>query len=229
MSESIIIFLLIVVTFLAYFMARWLYLKFKHPLLNIVIVGALMVIFVLVFFDIPYETYVPAQNIMAFLLGPATVGLAVPLYRNRHLLKEYGTPIFCGVGAGTIVSMLTVLLITKYGGLPKEVVASIIPKSSTIPFAVDISRILGGDAAVAVVFVVATGTAGNFIGLTALNWFKIHNPIARGLSMGTLSHGQGVAASFLEGEKQGSMAGVAMALAGVFTSLFAPLIWFVFY
>jgi putative effector of murein hydrolase len=94
---------------------------------------------------------------MTFLLGPATVTLAVPLYRNRYLLKQYGMAIIRGVAAGTLVSMGSVLHITQAGGLPRAFVISIISKSSTIPFAVKVARIGGGDPALAAAFVVAAG------------------------------------------------------------------------
>lgn len=219
----------ILLTVILYLVSRYLYFRYNNPLINIVLVSAAVIIAILVICKIPYAAYTPAKDVMTFLLGPATVSLAVPLYRNRHLLKQYGAAIFWGVGLGTAVSMATVLLITKAGGLSREIIVSIIPKSSTIPFAVEVAAMAGGNSALAVAFVVATGTFGSVIGLTLLTWFKIHDPVARGLAMGTVSHGQGTAMALLEGEQQGSMAGLAMGLAGVFTSLFAPLFvaWFV--
>jgi putative effector of murein hydrolase len=176
------------------------------------------------FFGIPYESYVPGRDVMTFLLGPATVALAVPVYRNRHLLQEYTWAILSAVSFGSLVSMVTAILITQLGGLPPQVVVSIASKSVTIPFAIGISQIYGGDPSLAAAFVVATGTFGSIMGLVILTWFKIYNPVARGLAMGTVSHGQGVAMALTEGEQQGAMAGVAMALAGVVTSILAPII-----
>lgn len=223
MQPFIIVFT-IIITISAYLSCRYLYFKFHNPLFNVVLLSTFLIIAVLKFCKMPYEAYVPGQNIMTFLLGPATVALAVPLYRNKHLLKQYGVAIITSVTAGTVASMTIALFITRLGGLPREVVISIIPKSSTIPFAVEVARIAGGEPALAAAFVVATGTFGSITGLTLLNWFKITNPVARGLAMGTVCHGQGTAMALIEGEKQGSMAGVAMALAGVFTSAAAPLL-----
>ena len=222
--QSLITVFVIAITLGAYLGCRYFYFKYNNPLINIVLLSTSLIIAILMLCNIPYEAYVPGQEIMTFLLGPATVALAVPLYRNKHLLKQYGVAIITGIAAGTMVSMGTVLLITLAGGLPREVIISIIPKSSTIPFAVEVARIGGGDSALAAAFVVATGTFGSIFGLTLLTWFKINNPVARGLAMGTVSHGQGTAMAFLEGEQQGSMAGVAMALAGVFTSMVASLV-----
>lgn len=212
----------IVVSIGAYMLSRWLYLRFNHPLINVVLLSTILIISILTLCEIPYEAYIPGKEIMTFLLGPATVALAVPLYRQRALLKQYGTAILWGVGLGTFISMGTAILIAYFGGLSKVVIISIAPKSATIPFAVEVARMAGGDPALAAAFVVATGTFGSVLGLSILNWFGITHPIARGLAMGTVAHGQGTAMALMEGERPGAMAGVAMALAGIFTSVLAP-------
>jgi predicted murein hydrolase (TIGR00659 family) len=226
--EHVITIASILITVGVYLLSRYLYFKYNNPLINIVLLSASAIIAILVICKLPYAAYVPAKDIMTFLLGPATVALAVPLYRNRHLLKQYGPAIVFGVGTGTIASMATVLFITQAGGLPRDIIVSIIPKSSTIPFAVEVAQLAGGNPALAVAFVVATGTFGSVVGLSLLTWFKIHDPVARGLAMGTVSHGQGTAMALLEGEQAGSMAGVAMALAGVFTAVLAPILITIF-
>ena len=214
----------IILTVGIYLICRYLYFRYNHPLINIVLLSAAVIIAILVVGKQDYAAYTPAKDVMTFLLGPATVALAVPLYRNRHLLKQYGIAIFTGVGLGTLVSMASVLFITQIGGLSREIIVSIIPKSSTVPFAVEVAAMAGGNPALAVAFVVATGTFGSVIGLSLLSRFKIYNPVARGLAMGTVSHGQGTAMALLEGEQPGAMGGVAMALAGIFTSVLAPVL-----
>lgn len=217
MSQLIILFT-IAITIGAYLLFRYLSIRYCNPLINVVILSATLIIAGLFICNIPYEAYIPGKDIMTFLLGPATVGLAVPLYKNKHLLKEYSMAIVIGIGAGSLVSIITAMLIAQAGGLAREVVISIAPKSVTIPFAVEIAKIAGGNPSLAAAFVVATGTIGSVLGPTLLTWFQINSPIARGLALGTVSHGQGVAMALMEGEQQGSMAGVAMALAGIFTS-----------
>ena len=221
MSQLIIIFT-IFITIGAYVLCRFLSMRYRNPLVNVVILSAALIIIGLLICKLPYEAYIPGKDIMTFLLGPATVGLAVPLYKNKHLLKQYSIAIFVGIGAGSLVSIVTVMLIALAGGLAREVVISIAPKSVTIPFAVEIAKIAGGNPSLAAAFVVATGTVGSIVGPILLTWVHIKSPIARGLALGTVCHGQGVAMALLEGEEQGSMAGVAMALAGVFTSAVAP-------
>lgn len=211
-------------TLAAYVGMRRLYLRYKHPLLNVVALGAALIITVLVVLGIPYSAYVPAKDIMTSLLGPATVGLAVPLYRHRGLLVRFGPAILGSVALGALLAMLTAGVIAQLGGLPTDVVMSIMPKGVTIPFAVEIARICGGIPALTAAFVVATGTLGSLIGGWLLTLARIQNPMARGLALGTVSHGQGTATALMEGEQQGAMAGLAMILAGIFTAGFAPLV-----
>ena len=214
----------ILLTVGAYLLAKALYLRYRHPLLNIVLLGAGLVIVTLLALHIPYQAYLPGRQLMTFLLGPATVGLAVPLYRHRSLLRRYAPAIVVGVALGSLTSMLVAGVIALVAGLPKEVVLSLLPKSVTIPFAVEIARIHGGSAGLASAFVVATGTLGSVIGGTLLTWAGVRDPMARGLAMGTGAHGQGTAMGFMEGERQGTMAGLAMTLAGMTTAILAPLL-----
>ncbi len=212
----------VALTVAAYLAARALAQRYNNPFCNIIFVSTGMMIAILLIFDMSYADYGSAKDLIAFFLGPATVALAVPVYRNLHLFKEYGWAIVGAVGFGTVITVIIVVLIGKLGGLPPEMIASLAPKSATIPIAVESARIQGGNPPLAVVFVVATGTFGSVLGLEILTRFKIRNPVARGLAMGTVSHGQGTAMAFTEGEQQGAMAGVAMALAGVLTALVVP-------
>ncbi|MBP2645107.1 MAG: yohK [Firmicutes bacterium] len=218
----LVILFTIILTILAYLGARYLFMRYKSPWLNVVVISTAIIIITLLVLDIPYQAYSQGADIMTYLLGPATVALAVPLYKNRLLLKKYGWAIFVGIGAGSLVSVLTAVFITIYGGLTREVIISIASKSVTIPFAVEISRLSGGNAALAAAFVVATGTFGSVFGRGLLTMMRITDPVARGLALGTVSHGQGTAMALLEGEQQGAMAGMAMALAGMLTSACAP-------
>lgn len=221
---QILIAFTILLTLAAYWGSKALYLRYRHPLVNIVLLGAGLVIGTLLVLGLPYEAYVPGRKLMTSLLGPATVGLAVPLYRQRDLLRRHAPAILAGVVLGSLTSMLLAGLIALLAGLPHEIVRSILPKSVTIPFAVEIARIHGGSPGLASAFVVATGTLGSVFGGTLLTWAGIRHPVARGLAMGTGAHGQGTAMAFMEGEQQGSMAGLAMTMAGVTTATLAPLL-----
>ncbi|MBI5519823.1 MAG: LrgB family protein [Desulfovibrio sp.] len=218
--------LFIALTLAAYLGVRALYLRYRHPLLNVVALGAGSVIAVLAASGVPYQDYVPAKDIMTFLLGPATVGLAVPLYRHRLLLLRAAPAILGSVALGALLAMLSAGAIAKLGGLPHDVVVSILPKGVSIPFAIEIASIYKGIPPLAAAFVVATGTLGSLMGGWLLSLARVRDPMARGLALGTVSHGQGTATALMEGEQQGAMAGLAMILAGVFTACFAPLaVW----
>lgn len=214
----------IILTLAAYIAIRRLYLKYTHPLLNVVVLSAALVIAVLVAGGIPYESYVPAKDIMTILLGPATVGLALPLYRYRYLLRQYAAAIVSSVAVGSLLAMFLAGFIAKLGGLPEDVVMSILPKGVSIPFAIEVAKMYDGIPALAAAFVVATGTLGSLVGTWALTFFGIQNPMARGLALGTVSHAQGTAAAMMEGEQQGAMGGLALILAGILTAAFSPLV-----
>lgn len=212
----------IALTIAVYYTVRRLYLKYNNPLLNIVALSAAVIIALLVFWDVPYPKYDPAKNVMTLLLGPATVALALPLYRYRVILRQQaGAIVFC-VALGSLLATLTAALICQLGGLPREVVMSMLPKGVSIPFALEISAMYGGIPPMAAAFVVATGTLGSLFGSWILNRCRIHDPIARGLAFGTVSHAQGTASALMEGEQQGAMGGLALILAGILTALFAP-------
>ncbi|WP_300161032.1 LrgB family protein [Solidesulfovibrio sp.] len=210
-------------TMAAYLGVRRLYLRFNHPLLNVVALSAGAVIALLVACDIPYAAYAPAKDLMTAPLGPATVALAVPLYRHRDILRRHGPGLLASVALGAFLAMFSAGLTAKAGGLPREVVVSILPKGVSIPFAVEISRLYDGVPALSAAFVVATGTLGSLLGGWLLTRSGIGHPVARGLALGTVSHAQGTATALMEGERQGAMAGLAMILAGMLTAAFAPL------
>lgn len=212
----------IFITILAYAVSRKAFIRFKNPLLNPVFLSTVTVIGILLSCDLTFDDYLPGKEIMTFLLGPATVALAVPLYRHKKALASYAFPILVGVAVGSLSTMTAVVLVGKIAQLSQEIVLSLTPTSVTAPIAVEISRIIGGDASLTTAFVVATGMIGSIIGPLILNMLRVANPIARGLAMGTTSHGQGTAMALLEGELQGAMSGIAMTLAAVFTSVVAP-------
>ena len=214
---------MITLTVALYLLTRHIYLRCKaHPLLNVVIWSAAALIAIFVACDIPYSDYVPAKDFMTAPLGPATVGLAVPLYRYRRLLRSRGAAIVAAVAAGTLLSMLLSGLLCQYAGLPWDVVVSMVPKGASIPFAVEIARVYDGIPALSAAFVAATGTGMGPLGLVLLTQARIRDPLARGLALGTVAHAQGTALSLLESPQQGAMAGLAMILAGIFTALLAP-------
>lgn len=209
-------------TIAAYLASRFIFLRFRNPLLNVVLLGTGAVICALLLLQRPYEDYIPARDVMTTLLGPATVALALPLYNHRRALLRYAAPLLAGVTFGTLSTIASALLVGRLLGLDREILLSMAPKSVTAPIAMEIARLTGGDPSLATAFVVATGTLGSMIGFPLLSRFGITDPVARGLSIGTTAHGQGTALALLEGHIQGAMAGIAMALTAIFTSIIAP-------
>ena len=218
----------IVGTLAAYLLVCHVHRRYPHPLLSIVVVSALLVIAGLCACGLDYADYKPASDVMTSLLGAATVSLALPLYRYRMLLVRNIVPICVSVGAGALASMVVACGICRLGGLDMTIVMSIMTKSVTIPFAVDLAPFYGGDRAMAIAFVVFTGTSGTLFGCATLTLLRVKRPFARGLALGTLSHGVGIAAAVQESEEAGAMAGLAMILAGIMTTVLAPLVvWLV--
>ena len=213
----------IILTVVLYFVSRKIWLKTQNALLAPLLLSTTAIIIIFHNSGITFEQYKPGKQIMTFLLGPATVGLALPLYLNRHILRSSFFPILIGIVCGAVSTLTVAVLLAKVSGLDALIVASIAPKSVTTPIAIEIAQIVGGDPAITVAFVVFTGTLGSMIGASVLTLCKITNPVARGLAMGVTAHGQGTATILQEGQTQGAMAGVAMALTAIITSFIAPL------
>lgn len=212
----------IVITLAAYYIGRLVFNRFRHPVVNPVIIGGTLVILFLFISKLGYEGYRQAGEYIASLLGPATVALAVPLYRNKKYLKGSLGIIVLSVFLGTISTTIAVVWTARLLGLDNLIILSLAPKSVTTPIAMEVARITGGDPALAVACVVGTGTSGAVLGPMVLNWLGVKSPIARGLAIGTTAHGQGTAIIMEEGETQGAMSGLAMGLAGIITALTLP-------
>ena len=224
MNELLLLYY-IIVTILIYLICRWLSFRFKHPLVNIVFLGTAAVILFLVVAGISYERYEPAKDIMTFLLGPATVALALPLYRKREMLKAYALPIITAILLGSSFTAASIVYIGKLGGLSRDILMAMSTKSVTTPIAIEIAKVIGGNPPLAVAFVAVTGTLGSMMAFPMLKLLRVTDPAAQGLAAGTLAHAQGAALALLEGQTQGAMAGIAFPLAAVFSSLVIPLIF----
>lgn len=223
---TVVTFFCVALTIAVYIGVRWLFLRYRHPAINVVGISAAIIIAVLLGLGIPHAAYAPACDILTTLLGAATVALAFPLYNHRHLLRRSFLTIILGVGAGSFMSMTIAGLIAHMGGLPKEHVVSILPKGASMPFAIELAAIYGGDPGLVSAFVVATGTLGSLLGAWLLTAFRVKSPFVRGLTLGTVAHAQGAGQALSEGEQCGAMAGLAMILGGIFTVAMAPaVIW----
>ena len=196
--------------------------RHPSPLTTPVVFSTPIVIAVLLATGISFADYQPAKNIMTFLLGPATVALAIPLYKNRHTFLRNLVPAGAGLLAGSLGTMIAAGLLARKFAFTPELVSSITIKSATVPIAVEVAKIIHGNATLTAALVVITGMIGASFGPWLMDRLAITNPISRGLALGTISHGQGTAQAATESELSGAIAAVAMGLGALCTSLAAP-------
>ena len=214
----------IAVTIVAYVVSRQVFLKTRLTLLNPVLVSTITIILVLLAVGIRGEQYNSGRKLMTTLLGPATVALAVPLYRQRRLLVTYWASIAAGIVCGSLATIATVVLFARWASLDRMLVLAVAPHSVTTPVAIEIARILGSNLSITAVLVVSTGMVGAIVGPRTLTMLRVSNPIARGVAIGTTSHATGTGAILQEGETQGAMSAIAMALTAIFTAFVGPVL-----
>jgi putative effector of murein hydrolase len=211
-------------TISAYFLARRAARKYPSPLTSPVFLSTVIVISILLIFKIPYKEYIPAKTLMTYFLGPATVALAVPLYKQKKVIAANLAPALAGLFAGTISTICSAFLLAKIMKLSNKILISLTIKSTTIPVASELSTIIGADSLLVAAFVMITGMCGAMLGPGLMDIIGILHPFPRGLAIGTIAHGIGTAEAAREGELQGAVSGAAMGLAAVFTSLTIPVL-----
>lgn len=196
----------------------------RHPLVNPVLIAIAAMGAVLIATGTPYETYFQGAQFVHFLLGPATVAIAVPLVRHRTLVLANILPMAAALLAGAVTAVVSVVAVAAAFGVPREILVSLAPKSVTAGIAMAISGNLGGRPALTAVLVITTGVMGAVIVTPLMNALKIRDYAARGFAVGLTSHGIGTARAFAVDEIAGTFAGIAMGLNGVATSLVVPLL-----
>jgi putative effector of murein hydrolase len=170
------------------------------------------------------QDYKPAKDLLVLLLGPATVAIAVPIYRNRATLRTHMLPALAGLGVGCIATISVAIALSAVFEFSNVIARSMSVKSVTAPIAIELADIMKGDPALAAGFVIATGMIGTMLGPWLLTITGIVHPLARGLALGTVSHGQGTAQALTEGSLQGAIAGIAMGLSAIATSFVLPFV-----
>ena len=174
----------------------------------------------------PYQWYFQGAQFIHFLLGPAVVALALPLYRNREKIQRQPFELLVAIGVGSFAAALSALAIATLFQADAATVASIVAKSVTAPVAMGISQALGGTPSLAAVLAVLTGMLGASIGPAFLDRLGVTDPVTRGLAMGTASHGQGTARALQESDEAGAFAGLAMGIAALMMAILMPLLGF---
>ena len=214
----------LVLTLGAFFAGRWVSKKTGIRALNPMVFAMVVVVACLLIFRLDYDNYYESAQVLNNLLGPTTVALAVPLYRQVQVLKKNWWLILISVACGALSCMLFIFLLAALTKIAPDVYRSILTKSITTAIAQGITREFGAYVELTVFGVTVTGITGATFGLIACRLFGIREPVAVGLAMGTSCHAIGTSCALEAGEVQGSMAGLALVTAGIITVIAAP--WF---
>ncbi|MBD1547994.1 LrgB family protein [Roseibium aggregatum] len=218
--------LALTLTLAAYQMGFWIYRKGRlNPLLNPVLIAVVVLVAILTVTDTAYATYFEGAQFVHFLLGPATVALALPLYRQIERVRKSALAITVSLLAGSLTAIVSAVGIAWAFGATDEILVSLAPKSVTAPVAMGISEQLGGLPSLTAVLVILTGILGAALGPLLLNLLRVKDMAARGLAIGTASHGIGTARALQVSEVAGAFSGLAMGLNALATAILLPLLW----
>jgi predicted murein hydrolase (TIGR00659 family) len=210
-------------TLCAYVFAHWLYGRCgMSPLANPVAIAVAIIALVLVVSGMSYQRYFAGAQFVHFLLGPATVALALPLARQVPRLRRSLLPLACALLAGSVTAIVSAVTVGMLLGASAQLARTIAPKSATSPIAMAVSEHLGGIPALTAVLVIGTGVFGAIVARSLLNALRIESHAARGLALGVAAHGIGTARAFQVSPEMGAWAGLGMGLNGVLTALLAP-------
>ncbi len=202
--------------------------RLNWSFLQPIVIGTVLIIAVLQNTGITYEQYKEQNQILNYMLPLTAVVLAIPLYKNFHIMRKHAFPLLAGIVSGTIVTMGAVVVFGKLLGADKILIVSMLPKSATNPIAIEVSGLIGGLPSLTVSLVVITGIFGAAFGPELLTFFRIKSDVARGIAIGSMSHAVGTSRAFREGEVEGAMSSLAMAIAGMLTALLSPLYVYLF-
>ncbi|MEZ3444140.1 MAG: LrgB family protein [Lachnospiraceae bacterium] len=197
--------------------------KFKLAILNPLLIATICVMAVLTLLKVDYTHYNEGARYISYLLTPATVCLAVPLYQQLELLRKNLKAVAGGITAGVLASLASVFVLAKLFSLTHEQYVTLLPKSITTAIGMGVSEELGGITTITVAVIIITGILGNVIAEFVCRLFRIEEPIAKGLALGTASHAIGTAKAMELGEVEGAMSSLAIAVAGLMTAVGASL------
>ncbi len=213
----------VAISIFIYFICTKIKSKIKTELINPLLLTIIFIIIFLLVFNIDYEIYNSSAKYLSYLLTPATVCLAIPLYRQLELLKKNLKAVIIGITSGVIASLGSILVLSFLFGLSHVEYVTLLPKSITTAIGIGISQELGGIPTITVAAIVLTGNLGNAIATSICKLFKIKEPIAVGLAIGTSSHALGTSKALEIGEIEGAMSSLSIAVAGLLTVVFASI------
>lgn len=213
----------VLISLAAYEVGVFLKKKFRFGFLNPLLISIVIVILVLLAGHIDYETYNEGAKYLSYFLTPATVCLAIPLYEQVELLKKNWKAIFAGILTGVFTSVVCVLVMSVLFGLDHTLYVTLLPKSITTAIGMGVSEELGGVVTITVAVIVVTGVLGNVLAEPVCKLFRIKEPVAKGIAIGTSAHAIGTARAMEIGAVEGAMSSLSIAVAGVLTVIAAPL------
>lgn len=197
--------------------------KLKFAIFNPLLISIIITIVVLLTVKIDYNVYYEGAKYLSYLLTPATVCLAVPLYEKFELLKKNWKAIFIGILSGVLTTMCIILIMSLLFGFSHKEYVSFLPKSITTAIGMGVSEELDGYVTLTIAVIVITGILGNMLAPTICRIFRINEPIARGVAIGTSSHAIGTAKAIEMGEVEGAVSGLSIAVAGLLTVISASI------
>ena len=210
-------FLGVAVSLLSYALGSFLKKKFKTGIFNPLLISIAITIVFLLTCNIDYDTYNDGAKYLSWLLTPATVCLAIPLYQQIELLKKNHKAVLVGILSGVLTSLTTIMILAFIFKLSHKEYVTMLPKSITTAIGMGISEELGGYVTITVAVIVLTGVLGNILAEGICKLFKINHPIAKGIAIGTASHAIGTAKAMELGEVEGAMSGLSIAVSGILT------------
>lgn len=216
--------LALALTFGAYQLGLWLRKKWPSPLCNPLLIAVVLVAAVLLLTGIPNESYQAGMKGLSWLLTPATVCLALPMYEQVRALKKNLPGVLAGVAAGTVASLGGILAMCLLFGLGREMTVSLLPKSITTAMGIVLSAQAGGLEALTAASIIVTGILGSLMGMILCKLFRITEPVAQGVAFGTASHVIGTSRASQVGALQGAVSSLSLAVAGLLTAVLFPLL-----
>ncbi len=197
--------------------------KFKYSFLNPLLIANILIVGFLLITGISLESYNVGGDYISVMLSPATVVLAVPLYRQISKLKQFWKPILAGIFAGSLTSLACVIVVSKLIGLSETLMLSLLPKSITIPMGSVVSAQIGGIPPVTIIAITITGITGAVSAPAVCRFCRIKHKVAQGIAIGTASHALGTTRAMEMGEVQGAMSSLSIGVAGLFTAIVTPI------
>ena len=207
----------VTVSLLTYMLGLWLKKKFKFAFLNPLLIAIVLTLIVVLACHMDYDTYYEGAKYLSYLLTPATVCLAIPLYEQLEQLKRHWKAILAGILSGVLTSLGCVLAMAVLFRLSHETYVTLLPKSITTAIGMGVSEELGGLVSITAAVIIVTGVLGNVLGELVFKVFRIHEPVARGVALGTSAHAIGTSKAMELGEVEGAMSSLSIAVAGLLT------------